>query len=88
MDLTVHIPDDIAVRLKEAGERDLSRRALEGLALEEYKNARITKAELRRRLGFGTRYKLDGFLKAHNVLEAYTIEDLDREREDLRRLGF
>jgi hypothetical protein len=36
MDLTVHIPDDIAPRLQAAG-GDLSRRALEALALEEYK---------------------------------------------------
>jgi hypothetical protein len=39
----------------------LSRSALEGLALKEYKKERITKAELRRLLGFSTRYELDGF---------------------------
>lgn len=87
MDVTVHIPDDIAARLCAAG-GDLSRLALEGLALEEYKNEHITKAELRRLLGFGTRYRLDGFLKAHNVFEKYTMADLEQEREDLRRLGF
>src|SRR3974390_3588665 len=36
MDLIVEIPDDVAGRLKAAG-GDLSRRALEALALEEYK---------------------------------------------------
>jgi hypothetical protein len=36
MDVTVHIPDDLVCRMTEAG-GDLSRRALEGLALEEYK---------------------------------------------------
>ena len=86
MDVTVHIPDDIAARLCATG-GDLSRLALEGLALEEYKNEHITKAELRRLLGFGTRYRLDGFLKAHNVLEKYTMADFEQEREDLRRLG-
>lgn len=86
MDVIVHIPDDIAVRLCANG-GDLSRRTLEGLALEEYKSGRITKAELRRLLGFGTRYRLDGFLKAHHVFENYTMEDVEREREDLRRLG-
>jgi hypothetical protein len=87
MDVTVHIPDDIAARLASAG-GDLSRRALEGLALEEYKSDHITKAELRRLLGFGTRYRLDGFLKAHNVFDKYTMEDFEQDREDLRRLGF
>ena len=87
MDLTVHIPDDIATRLQASG-CDLSRRALEALALEEYKSGHITKAELRRLLGFGTRYRLDGFLKAHDVWLDYTMEDFERESEDLRRLGF
>lgn len=60
---------------------DLSRRVLEALALEEYKSGHITKPELRRMLGFGTRYKLDGFLKDHGVTEEYTWEDLERDRE-------
>jgi hypothetical protein len=86
MDVTVHIPDDLVCRMTEDG-GDLSRRALEGLALEEYKVGRITGPELRRLLGFGTGYELDGFLKAHGVYEDYMMEDLERERADLRRLG-
>ena len=36
-----------------------------------------------------SRYKLDGFLKAHGVMiDDYTIEDLRREVETLERLGF
>lgn len=46
------------------------------LALEEYKNGRVTKAELRRLLRFSTRFELDGFLKAHGVWADYTIDDL------------
>lgn len=87
MELTVHIPDEIAPRLQAVG-GDLSRRALEALALEEYKNGHITKPELRQMLGFGTRYKLDGFLKEHGVVEDYTWEEYEREREDLRTIGF
>jgi predicted transcriptional regulator len=37
MNLTVEIPDELAGRLNAAG-GDRSRRALEALALEEYKN--------------------------------------------------
>jgi hypothetical protein len=86
VDLTVHIPDDLASRLGAGA--DLSRRALEALALEEYKSGHLSKADLRRLLGFTTRYELDGFLKAHAIWVDYTIEDFQREREDLRRLGF
>jgi hypothetical protein len=32
--------------------------------------------------------KLDEFLKAHDVYEPYTLDDLERERRDLQRLGF
>ena len=86
MDLTVQIPDDLASRMGTSG-GDLSRRALESLALEEFKSGRITKPELRRLLGFESRYLLDGFLKAHDVYEDYTMQDLEQELEGLRRLG-
>jgi uncharacterized protein YgbK (DUF1537 family) len=87
MNLTLEIPDDVAQRLVAAG-GDLSRRALEALALEAYKCGHLTKPELRRLLGFSTRHALDGFLKAHDVFEPYGLDDLERERRDLQRLGF
>jgi hypothetical protein len=85
MNLMLEIPDDIANRMNEAG-GDLSRRALESLALEEFKNGRISKPDLRRLLGFGTRWKLDGFLKEHGVFEHYTMEDFEQERQALEGL--
>jgi hypothetical protein len=87
MELTVTIPDDLASRMNASG-GDLSRRALEALALEEFKSGHLTKPELRRLLGFGTRYRLDGFLKSHGVYEDYTVEDFDQDRDALRQLGF
>jgi len=86
MEVTLEIPDDIASHMTEAGP-DLSRRALESFALDEFKGGRITKLELRRLLGFGTRWKLDGFLKGHGVYEDYTLDDFEQEREALRDLG-
>jgi len=76
MNLTVKIPDEIAGSLGAGG--DLSRRILEGFALEEYKSQRISKAQLRRLPGLETRYELDGFLKAHRVPANVTIEDVRR----------
>jgi len=86
MDVTVQIPDDLAGRMGAGA--DLSRRALEALAAEEFKRGRLTKPDLRRLLGFETGHQIDEFLKAHDVFEDYTLEDLNREREGLRRLGF
>ena len=86
MEITLHIPDELARLLGSTVE--IERRAPEALALEEYKLGHLTKPELRRLLGFGTRAKLDEFLKAHDVFEPYTLEDLERERRELERLGF
>jgi hypothetical protein len=86
MDVTVQIPDDVARRMGAVG--DLPRRALEALAAEEYKHGRLTKPDLRRLLGFESGHQIDEFLKRHEVFEEYTIEDLEREREGLERLGF
>ena len=87
MELTVSIPDDVAQRLTQTG-GDLSRRALEALAADEYKHGHLTKPELRRLLGLETSDQIDTFLKAHDIWIDYTPEDLERERSGLRRLGF
>ena len=86
MKITLRIPNELARILGTTG--DIERRALEALALEEFKRGHLTKAQLRRVLGFGTRYQLDGFLKAHEVYEPYGLKDLERERRELDRLGF
>jgi hypothetical protein len=72
------IPDDLA----ECFGGNLSRRALEMLTLDEYKNGHLTAAELRRLLGFRTRYQLDGFLRAQSIIcsrSAGSGAKLDRE---------
>jgi len=88
MEFAVHIPDDIAERLGAAENGGLSRRALEALLAEEYRLGHLNKPDLRRMLGFETSYEIDGFLKAHNVYEDYTMEDFEREQEALKSLGF
>ena len=85
MELTVHIPDELAKRLGTAGE--LERRALETLALEEFKLGHMTRPELRQMLAFETPMELDAFLVAHGVFGTYTEADLARDRQDLHRLG-
>jgi hypothetical protein len=86
MNLTVQIPDDLADQLSTVS-GDLSRRALEALALDEYKTGHLTKAQLRRTLGCGTRYELDGFLKSHGFLDDHTLEDIQRQVGNLESLG-
>jgi hypothetical protein len=61
---------------------------LEALVTEEFKQGHLTKPDLRRLLGLETGDQIDSFLKAHGVWIDYTVEDLERERTGLRRLGF
>ena len=42
--------------------------------------------ELCRMLGL-ERLEMDGFLRAHNVHEDYTLEDFEKERQALKELG-
>jgi len=86
MEITLRIPDEFARLFGTTGE--IERRVLEALALEEFKLGHLSRAELRRLLGFGTRAKLDEFLTADEVFGTYTLDDLERERRDLQRLGF
>ena len=86
MNVTVHIPDDLARSLSAAG-GDLSRRVLEALALEEFKIGRLSEAGMRQALGFQTGYELDGFLKKHEVWIEYDELDVARERASLDKLG-
>jgi hypothetical protein len=85
MQFTLDIPDDLARRVIAAG-GDVSRQAIEALALEELRAGRITEPELADALGLG-RLQLDGFLKAHGVYQEYTLEDFEAERTALKEIG-
>ena len=43
---------------------------------------------MRQLLGFTNRDQLEGFLKAHAIIgDLPTLDDLERERQDVRSLG-
>jgi hypothetical protein len=84
--ITLELPEDIARQLSTAW-RDLSRAAMEGLALEAYRARKLNSDQMRRLLGFETRFELDGFLKQHGVWLEYSVDDLGRDRETHKRLG-
>ncbi len=84
----MQIPDDIAERLRDTGNcGDLSRRALEAMVADEYRLGHLHKPDVRRLLGFETSYEIDDFLKAHEIFDEYTLQDLERELDGLKRLG-
>jgi hypothetical protein len=78
MEVTLHIPDDIAKRLSATG-ADLSRHALEAIALESYRDQSLTLYQISEMLGL-SRVETEDFLGRHHVPLAVIDEaDLDRE---------
>lgn len=84
--VTISLPDELLAAFSAQGQ-DLSRAALEALALEAYRSRKISALLLRQLLGFQTRMQVDGFLKDHGVELEYGLEDLERDRETHRHLG-
>jgi hypothetical protein len=79
--ITIDIPDDLAAALS----GDPARAALQALALEAYRQQRLSAYQLRTLLGIGSRYELDGFLKDHQVYD-YTLEDFEKDFAAAREL--
>jgi predicted HTH domain antitoxin len=80
MDITLTIPDDLARQIIPEG-LDPARKALEDMAVEAYREHRLTGSQLRRLLDIPSRYELDAFLKKRGVWLEYTLEDFRREGE-------
>ena len=78
MEVTLHIPDEIARHLcAEVG--DISRKALEALAIEGYRKQILELYQISQMLGL-SRIEAEDFLGQNQVpLADLTVADLDRE---------
>lgn len=86
MQITLDLPEDIVRQLRTTG-RDVTRAALEGLALEGYRSGKLSESQVRRLLSFGTRYEVHGFLKEHGVSMRYSDQDLNRDIENAQKFS-
>ncbi len=78
MEVILRIPDDVARRLAADG-GDISRRALEALALEGYRDQTLTLYQVSEMLSL-SRVETEDFLGQHHVpLSVIGEADLDRE---------
>ena len=78
MEVTLHIPDEVAKQLDPQG-GDLSRRALEALAIDGYRKQTLSLYQIGHVLGL-TRIEAEDFLARNQVpLAELTPADLDRE---------
>ena len=85
MRIWLDLPDDVIEQLGANG-TDLSRSALEALAIDAYRMNRMTSHQLCELLDIPSQDELDGFLKRHGVPLEYTFEDFEREGATSDRL--
>lgn len=86
MTIQLDLPEELSGALAASG-ADLSRAAFEAIALEAYREHKLSTAQLQRLLGFESRYELDGFLKQREVWLEYSWQDLEQDRKTHERLG-
>ncbi len=66
-------------------DRDLAEQAKEALAVEGYRQHKLTHSQVSKMLGI-SRFETDALLKKHGVYYDMTVEDVRRESEELHRL--
>ncbi|HEX7680774.1 MAG TPA: UPF0175 family protein [Thermoanaerobaculia bacterium] len=79
--IAVELPEEIAKRLESAW-RDVSRGALEAVALEGYRDGTLTRDQVGQLLG-SSLWETEAFLKQRQAYLQYTEEDLNHDRRDL-----
>ena len=86
MQVTMDFPEDISASLKGRW-GNVSRHALETIAIEGYRTGALSEAQVRRLLGFETRFQAHGLLKEYKVPLRYTEADLEQDLAAHRQLG-
>ncbi|MGD2184292.1 UPF0175 family protein [Lusitaniella coriacea] len=83
MQITIELPDNIAKQLQPA---NASRRVLELIAADHYRQGRIGAAEVRRMLNFPSRWETYEFLKSEKAYLPYTEDDLEQDIHAIQNL--
>jgi len=83
MDVVFSVPDGLAERLQERW-GDLSKRALEAIVADAYREDALTLGEVREVLGHSTRLETEAFLKERGALLEYTEQELEADVEAAR----
>ena len=81
MQITVELPNDLTQH------PDPAREALEAIAIAGYRSGSLTAFQAGRLLGWTSRFEFEAFLKNRGIYDqSYSVEDLDEDLENLRRL--
>ena len=83
MNVQLEIPDNVFHLPAD----DLSRQVLETVAVEGFRSRQLSAFQVRKMLGFETRFEVYEFLASHGVPWVnYSVADLERERKAFREL--
>lgn len=86
MKVTIEIPEDIGAVLE--GEwNDVPRHVLEAIAVEGYRTGVLSENQVRRLLGYESRFQVHALLKEHRVPLSYTPADFESDLAAHRALG-
>ena len=83
MKITIELPDNIANRLQLV---NFSRRVLELIVADHYRQGNIGAAEVRGILNFSSRWDTYEFLKKEKAYLPYTEEDLEQDSQAISNL--
>jgi predicted HTH domain antitoxin len=85
MQITIELPDDIVNQLQ-LQPANISRRILELIAADNYRQGRIGAAQVRRMLNFSSRWETYEFLKREKAYLPYTEDDLEQDAQAIRNV--
>lgn len=85
MQITIKLPDDIGDRLQ-LESPNFSRRILELIVADNYRQGSIGAAEVRRCLKFSSRWETYDFLKREKAYLPYTEKDLETDIRAIENL--
>jgi len=83
MKITIEVPDRIANQLKSA---NISRRILELIVADSYRQGNIGAGEVRQILNFSSRWETYEFLKREKAYFPYTENDLAEDVQAIRNV--
>ncbi|MEH1891584.1 MAG: UPF0175 family protein [Nostoc sp.] len=83
MHILIELPDNIANQLQ-LEPANISRRILELIAADSYRQGHIGAAEVRRMLNFCSRWETYEFLKREKAYLPYTKDDLKQDVQNIR----
>jgi predicted HTH domain antitoxin len=83
MEITIELPDNIADQLLLI---NVSRRVLELIAADSYRQGRLGAAEVRQMLNFSSRWETYEFLKREKAYLPFTEEDLELDVQAIQNV--